>query len=405
MAVLSMKCINCGADIKFDPETQKYKCDYCLSLFTQEQMEAISAALNDADKEEAAKEIPVPGEKQVEADGQAEADDRTDGQPGTDNQAEAGGEDPADEGLSDEAGDSEPQTEEEPPMVLYECPSCGAEIVTEETTAATFCYYCHSSVVLSGRLKGDYRPDFVIPFAIDKTKALEIFSEWISKKKYVPKAFFSADQIEKITGVYFPYWTYSCDAEGEFDARGNQIKSWTSGSTRYTETSKYKIKRAGTMAIRHVPRNALKKANRELVEGVFPFDMEQVKPFSAGYLSGFQAENRDMQQQEFVREVEQEVRDFAWASLKQQVTGRYSAVTFLDHRTTLARPEWKYALLPVWTLTYRVPGSDETYYFACNGQNGRICGKLPLDRGRLMQLFLSIFVPLFAALLLVGWLI
>ena len=396
MAVLSMKCINCGADIKFDAETQKYKCDYCLSLFTQEQMEAISAALKEADQDEGTGAVPAPEilreETPAEADRQTDHGNTADGGIETD---------------EDQTCEEQPQTEaeEEAPMVLYECPSCGAEIVTEETTAATFCYYCHSSVVLSGRLKGEYRPDFVIPFAVDKTRALEIFSDWIGKKKYVPKAFFSADQIEKVTGVYFPYWTYSCDVEGELDARGSQIKSWTSSSTRYTETSKYKIRRAGTMPIRHVPRNALKKANRELAEGVFPFDMKQVKPFSAGYLSGFQAENRDMQQQEFVREVELEVRDFAGARLKQQITGRYSAVTFLDQQMNLTRPEWKYALLPVWTLTYRAPGSDETYYFACNGQSGKICGRLPLDRGRLMQLFLSIFVPMFAALLLVGWLI
>lgn len=403
-----MKCVNCGADLKFDPETQKYKCDYCLSLFTQEQMEAISAALMAADRDEPVKEKPVK-EKTATAD---LVEELLSGRPLT-GEVPAGGT-PADETqpagpVPDHetdheipAGDVQADTV---PMVLYECPSCGAEIVTDETTAATYCYYCHSSVVLSGRLKGEYRPDFVIPFAVNKARALEIFGDWIGKKKYVPKAFYSEDQIEKVTGVYFPYWTFSCDVEGELSARGNQVKTWTVGSTRYTETSKFAIRRSGRMPVRHVPRNALKKANRELAEGVFPFDMGKIKPFSSGYLSGFQAENRDMQQQEFVQEVETEVRDYAWNSLKQQVTGRYSAVTFLDHRTILARPEWKYALLPVWTLTYRVPGSDDTYYFACNGQSGKICGRLPVDKGRLLGLFLSIFFPLLAALLFVGWLI
>ena len=31
---------------------------------------------------------------------------------------------------------------------------CGAEVVTDATTAATFCYYCHNPVVLSGKLSG-----------------------------------------------------------------------------------------------------------------------------------------------------------------------------------------------------------------------------------------------------------
>ena len=48
--------------------------------------------------------------------------------------------------------------------VIYNCPSCGAEIVTDATTAATFCYYCHNPVVLGKRLEGKYLPNKVIPF-------------------------------------------------------------------------------------------------------------------------------------------------------------------------------------------------------------------------------------------------
>ena len=29
MAVIIYKCPNCGAEIKFDPESQKGKCDFC----------------------------------------------------------------------------------------------------------------------------------------------------------------------------------------------------------------------------------------------------------------------------------------------------------------------------------------------------------------------------------------
>ena len=97
--------------------------------------------------------------------------------------------------------------------------------MTDETTAASFCYYCHNPVVLAGRMTGGYHPDFVIPFAIDRDKAVEIFTQWIGKKKYVPNAFFSKDQIEKISGVYFPYWLYSCQVDGDMEAEGTKIKT------------------------------------------------------------------------------------------------------------------------------------------------------------------------------------
>ena len=41
MSVTSYKCPNCGAEIKFDPELQKGKCDFCLSEFTIDEIEKI----------------------------------------------------------------------------------------------------------------------------------------------------------------------------------------------------------------------------------------------------------------------------------------------------------------------------------------------------------------------------
>ncbi|MCI8959485.1 MAG: TFIIB-type zinc ribbon-containing protein [Lachnospiraceae bacterium] len=286
----------------------------------------------------------------------------------------------------------------------YICPSCGAEIVTEPTTTATFCYYCHNPVVVSQRLKGTYHPDRIIPFAIDRKKALEIFGQWIGTKKYVPRDFYSSDQVEKLTGVYFPYWLYGCQVKASVDARGDKVSTWAAGNIRYTKTDQYDVSRQGTMEVANVPRNALSKANRRLVEGVFPFDMEKQKEFHMGYLSGFFAENRDMESGKFVQEVEQEVEAYARQSLTGQI-GDYSSVQVRSCQARLEKPSWKYTLLPVWTLTYKDKRNGRIYYFACNGQSGKICGELPVDRGRLGRLFASIFLPVAAVLLAVGYMI
>ena len=42
MSVIVYKCPNCGAEIKFDPELQKGKCDFCLSEFTVEEIERLN---------------------------------------------------------------------------------------------------------------------------------------------------------------------------------------------------------------------------------------------------------------------------------------------------------------------------------------------------------------------------
>ena len=42
MATVSIKCPNCGGGLQFDPAAQNYECEYCLSRFTQEELEQIA---------------------------------------------------------------------------------------------------------------------------------------------------------------------------------------------------------------------------------------------------------------------------------------------------------------------------------------------------------------------------
>lgn len=355
MAAVTYKCPNCDSGLKFDPASQKFKCDYCLSEFTKEELDRLEKA-GTAASEEAMETVP---------------------------EGPAG-------------------SEQKPGAVVYTCPSCGAEIVTDETTAATFCYYCHNPVVLSGRLSGQFLPDYVLPFAVDRDQAMKIFLNWIGKKKFVPRDFFSKDQIEKFTGVYFPYLMYSCKVEGKLTAEAEKNRVWVAGNMQYTEHKKYQVAREGELDVKNVARNALKKSNRELIEAVLPYDLEQLKPFEMGYLSGFQAEKRDMERDAFVAEIEAEVRQYTLENLKNSVDG-YSSVQIRDSEATIQDPQWQYALLPVWALTYQDKRRKKTYYFAMNGQTGKICGKLPVDKGKLAMLFAGVFFPVFVFLMIGGW--
>lgn len=336
MALVSYKCPNCGGGLTFDPKTQEFKCEYCLSEFTEKEME------------------------------------------------EAGG------------------REVKEQAVVYTCPSCGAEIVTDETTAATFCYYCHNPVVLSGKLSGEFLPDYVLPFEVDKKKATEIFLNWIGKKKFVPASFSSPDQLEKMSGIYFPYLMFSCKVDGKVSAEAEKNRVWTTGNTQFTEHKKYQVEREGMLDVKNVTRNALSKANHELVEGVLPFNMEKLLPFQMGYLSGFQAEKRDLESDVFHSEVEKEVRDFTVQNLTSSIQG-YNSVRVVDGSTQIRDGKWQYALLPVWVLTYKDKQKNQLYYFAMNGQTGKICGKLPVDKTKLALLFAGVFLPVFLFLLIGGW--
>lgn len=341
MAVISYKCPNCDGELLFDPASQKYKCEYCMSLFSQNELEAMKQDLKTAEEPEETVREARNGE------------------------------------TADENG-----KEEEP--VAYHCPSCGAEIVTDSTTAATFCYYCHNPVVLSGRLSGEYLPDQVIPFAIDKKQATQRFLDYVHSKKFIPHAFFRKQQIEKLSGIYFPYWVYECTMDGTMDAQGTNIRVWRSEETEYTETKYYRVEREGTVELTDLTKNALKGADRKLAEGVLPYDIRQMKEFHMGYLSGFQAQKRDVEQEELQQSISQEVKEYGRQLLRDTISG-YSGVTVNSHNLKVLSEKWSYVLLPVWTLTYKAR-DGKLYYYSMNGQTGKVYGELPIDYKKVVLL-------------------
>ena len=351
MAVVTYKCPNCDGGLIFDAESQKFHCEYCLSYFTEEELKKAGQATTEEKAEESREAENASGDKSAE-EAETPASEEGEGAQG----------------------------------YVYVCPSCGAEVVVDSTTAASQCCFCHNPVVISGRLDGNYKPDCVIPFAIDQDAAMERFFKWFKKKWFVPKGFFTKKELKKISGVYFPYWVCDCESQARINAKATKVRSWRSGNMKYTETSTYAVVRAGDIKFKDLSKNALSKANKELAENVQPFDFSQVKDFNMAYLSGFEAEKRDIESDELKGQVMDEVAGYSAELLRSTVSG-YNTVTLTDQEANV-NVKWRYALVPVWLMTFKSGGKD--YFFAMNGQNGTTCGKLPLSRPKMAALFASI---------------
>ncbi|MEY8338698.1 TFIIB-type zinc ribbon-containing protein [Lachnospiraceae bacterium 62-35] len=350
MSVITYKCPNCGGDLQFEPKGQNLKCEYCLSEFSEGELE---------------KEQPAEYENTSSLE-------------------------------------SENMSISEEEAVTYFCPSCGAEIITNETTAASICFYCHNPIVLTGRLSGELRPDYVIPFSIDRKQAEDMFVSWIKHKLFLPRTFFSTDAIEKISGVYLPYLLYSCKAKGSVSAECENVRTWVRGDIQYTETKRYQVDKKGSMNISKVMRNALRKSDKRLAEGVLPYNMETIKPFTMNCLPGFMAEMKDMEGSEFEDEIKKEITDYAHSSLMEGMSS-YAHVSVKESEMHLTDNIWEYALFPVWLFTYQNKSQNRMYYFALNGQTGKICGELPIDDKKLALLFAGIFLSVFLLLLIIAY--
>lgn len=352
MSVTSYKCPNCGAEIKFDPELQKGKCDFCLSEFTIDEIEKLNNSKNDHIKAE-----------NLEQDYNEEWDnigERT---------------------------------------RMYLCPRCGAEIVADINTTATFCCYCHGPVVLSDKFNGEFKPSKVIPFKIDKDKAIENFIEWSKKKWFLPKEFSSHKQLEKITGIYIPFWLVDSNVTGQMSARGKKIKTWVSGDYKYTKTDVYNIYREASLTFNNVPGNASSKMDNNVMESIEPYDSKGFKEFSTAYLPGFFSEKYDKTKEEVLSLIENKIKIGTNDILRNSING-YSIVDVVGTHENFNKTSCNYALMPIWMMTYSLGGKN--YIFAMNGQTGKVFGALPVSKGKMFILFLVIFIIVFLLVFIGG---
>lgn len=363
MATINYKCPNCGGPLKFNPDKQKFSCEYCMSDFDEKYVQDLYA-------EKEAKESQAEKQEQ-------RAKEST-------------------EQFGSNAEDSQEDA------VVYTCPSCGAEVVTTASTAATTCFYCQNPVVLGGRLSGEFKPDRVVPFALSKESAIQKFMEMCGKKHFLPKSFASKKQFEKFSGVYFPYWYIDKQKNASVVAKGDKVRTWTNGKSRYTETSTYRLYRTGDMVIKNVFERALKNDDREMLQSVHPYDLTKAQKFSMSYLSGFQAEKRDLEKADVAAEVEARVQEYAKELLKETMQG-YSAIRIENYNDTTELEAWNYTLLPVWITTYKYGGKILPY--AINGQTGKTYGKLPVSKGKLALLFAIVTILVFVLGVLGGMLL
>lgn len=332
------KCPSCDAVLKFNPKKQNWECEYCRSKFN----------LEDLDSKKLLKK-----KKSVEID-------------------------------------------------VYTCNNCGAEIIADANTSATFCIYCRNTAILKNKLEGVFNPDYLIPFKTTKEEAIKSFKKLTKGKILMPKNFNIKKNIKEISGIYAPFFIYDLDSTGVIEAKCEEISTWKSGDYEYTKTDSYKVVRGGNISFKNIPVDGSKKFENDIMNSIEPYDYKEMKKFNYSYLSGFLAEKYDLTKEQSIKEANNRAQTSFEQKMINDIRG-YDDITVTDKTINLYNSKSSYVLLPIWFLNIKY--KDKFYTFAMNGQTGKIVGNIPIDVKKAIFIFLGLSISIFLLLLLINILI
>ena len=347
--IVTYQCPCCAASLVFESQTQKMTCPYCENEFDLDTVRAF------AESQQAPQET-------VEWE-----------------------------------AESHNQWDEAEPVQTYLCSSCAGEILADEHTAATFCPYCGNPTILGGRVSGDLKPDLVIPFQKTRQDAINAFLAMCKGKPLLPRFFTQEQQLEKITGVYVPFWLYDCSSRFRGRYNATRIHTWSDSRYIYTKTDHYHLVRAAEASFCRIPMDASSKMDDTVMESIEPYDYSQLMDFKTAYLSGYLADKYDVPSKAGEERIRDRVRSSMDLKARETLFGYQSTISagsdlHLDHSKA------SYVLLPVWMLHTRY--KDKIYIFAMNGQTGKLTGTLPICPKRTAGWFAGIFAGVTALMTL-----
>ena len=328
------KCPCCDGSIEFDTQTQKMKCPYCGTEFDVETLKEYDKILKNEITE--------------------------------DNM----------EWNSDSSSDWGEEDAEN--IHSYVCNSCGGEIITDATTAATECPYCGDAVVMMDRFSGTKKPDLVIPFKLDKKAAVAALSKHLSNKKLLPKSFKEKNHLDEVKGIYVPFWIFDTKAKASICYKATRMRHWSDSDYNYTETTHYSVGRGGNLSFEHIPVDGSTKFDDAMMESIEPFDFSKAVDFQTAYLSGFFADKYDVTSENCKPRINTRVKKSTEDAFASTVVGYHSVIP-VSSSVNLEENSVRYALYPVWLLNTTWNG--QKYTFAMNGQTGKFVGDLPVDTG------------------------
>jgi transcription elongation factor Elf1 len=261
------------------------------------------------------------------------------------------------------------------------CDSCGAEFAVAETALTSTCPFCASNKVnISSAPSEQLRPRFLIPFKVQADALKARVSEWLGKGWFHPSDLAKMIVIDRFTGVYLPFWTFSAHIASSWKAEvgyertvrryNASTKSWESHTVIDWRWENGQV----GLDVADLPICGSTFLSRVILEKLQPFNLNELVTYSPDFLAGWQAHAYNL------------TLPTAWEQGKATMRERAKIACYADIHSSHVRnftmtadfadEAWRYILLPVYIAAYKY--EEKIFQVMVNGQNAVVAGQKPV---------------------------
>ena len=260
------------------------------------------------------------------------------------------------------------------------CSGCGANVVFVGSLTSSECPYCGAPIQRDKVHDSPKRIPVhgILSFQVEKEKARRNLSEWVGSRWFAPNEFLKRGVEGRFNGVYLPFWTYdSMTFSRYWGQRGDHYTVTVTDSNNQTRTETRtrwsSVSGSHQRFFDDVLVLGTKGMNRDLMDSLEPWPLENIQPFTQELLTGFLARTYEVDLDEGFPIAKKRIDSGIAADVTRLIGGdvqrideiktRYDALTF------------KHLLLPVWLLAYRY--NDRSFQVLVNAVTGEVQGERP----------------------------
>lgn len=279
----------------------------------------------------------------------------------------------------------------------YTCLSCGVSMVSSNDLKS--CIYCNSKDIKEKEFNFKNDIEYIIPFKTTKQDAIDAFKKLCKQKWFMPKSFNVNKKCQEIKQLYIPVLLCDYDTTGVIETECEDISTWKSKGYKYTKMDKYKSTRGGNISFEKILVNISNKFKDEILDIINPYDLNELKEFDENIYSEILIEKSNKQKDDLINKVNEKTKNYFKEEMKKDIKG-YEQIKETDSSINLYNLKISTVLLPVWFLNIKY--KKKTYTFVMNGQTSKINNNTPIDKTRVIFLWICMFIIIFVLLLLLN---